>query len=311
MIGFRGIFLDWQAAAGAAGYEVGITPSASAHQDDIAGETAIVTGLTPDTDYAFRVRAWKIYRGSRLYSLWSDIVRRDGPRPASIGHQEDHTVEYGMGTITAAPNLPAGFPDPVAAIKAAINPAVAAWNTAAAAITGKNITICAFGSCAGRNHDGWIVTVKTVVNNTKDTGATDGSAHDEGCGRSVACVKASVADDHLRGMSLIIEEPAWECRNFNTMTGNCGEHAKIYWTDDSSHHEAKIIGLPFGNPPSYFYYINPTMTHEFGHTLGLHDFYNDRTMDHLTAVMNTHSVIEGEDEKQLRAIYAYHDSASH
>ena len=216
-----------------------------------------------------------------------------------------------MGTITAAPNLPAGFPDPVAAIKAAINPAVAAWNTAAAAITGKNITICAFGSCAGRNHDGWIVTVKTVVNNTKDTGATDGSAHDEGCGRSVACVKASVADDHLRGMSLIIEEPAWECRNFNTMTGNCGEHAKIYWTDDSSHHEAKIIGLPFGNPPSYFYYINPTMTHEFGHTLGLYDFYNDRTMDHLTAVMNTHSVIEGEDEKQLRAIYAYHDSASH
>ena len=85
VIGFRGIFLDWQAAAGQAGYEVGITPSASAHQDDIAGETAIVTGLTPDTDYAFRVRAWKIYRGSRLYSLWSDIVRRDGPRPASTG----------------------------------------------------------------------------------------------------------------------------------------------------------------------------------------------------------------------------------
>ena len=309
-IGFRGFFLDWHAAAGAAGYEVGITPSASDHEADVTGETAIVTGLTPETDYAFRVRAWKIYRGSRLHSLWSDTVRRDGPRPASIGHQEDHTVEYAMGTITAAPNLPVGIPDPVAAIKAAINPAVVAWNTAAATITGKNITICAFSSCAGRNHDGWIVTVKTVANNTKDTGATDGGAHDEGCGRSVACVKASVADDHLRGMSLIIEEPAWECRG-RTRTSACMEHAKIYWTDEPMHHGAKIIGLTSGNPPSYFYYINPTMIHEFGHTLGLHDFYNDPTMEHLTAVMNTHSLIEDEDEKQLEAIYAYHDSASH
>ena len=64
-------------------------------------------------------------------------------------------------------------------------------------------------------------------------------------------------------------------------------------------------------PPRCYVYVDRIMLHEFGHTLGLHDFYNDRTMDHLTAVMNTHSVIDDEDEMQLEAIYAYHDSASH
>lgn len=310
MIGLRGFMLEWQAATGAAGYEVLITPSSNSHQIDYSGETAEVTGLTPDTHYAFRVRASKTYQGSSLPSAWSDPVRRDAPRPSSIGHQEDHTVAYKVRSLTTDPGLPVGFPDPAAVIRAAIEPAAEAWNQAAAQLN-KALTICALSSCAGSNHDGWTVTVKTVSVNTKDSGDTDGSNHGVGCGRSVACVKAYVADDHLRDMSLIIEEPAWECRNFNENTGNCGEHAQIYWTDVSMHHEAKISGLPSGSPPSYLYYMIPTMTHEFGHTLGLHDFYNDPKMDHLDAVMNSFDEIQREDEKQLEAIYAYHDSASH
>ncbi len=311
IIGLRGFTLEWQAVAGANGYKVLITPSSNSHQIDYSGETAEVTGLTPETHYAFRVRASKTYQGSSLLSALSDPVRRDGPRPTSIGHQEDHTVEYRMGTITTAPGLPFGFPDPAAVIRAAIQPAAEAWNQAAAQLN-KALAICAFGTCAGSNHDGWTVTVKTVSVNTKDTGDTDGSNHGVGCGRSVACVKASVADDHLRDMSLIIEEPAWECRG-NSKTGTCTQR-RIFWTDESMHHEAKIRGLPVGSPPSYFFYMVPTMTHEFGHTLGLPDFYRDDETDLDTlpdAVMHSGVGIHKEDEKQLEAIYAYHDSASH
>ena len=63
-----------------------------------------------------------------------------------------------------------------------------------------------------------------------------------------------------------------------------------------------------------YYYMLPTMTHEFGHTLGLSDFYRDdeTQLDGLThAIMYSGPVIHSDDVKQLEAIYAYHDSASH
>ena len=57
----------------------------------------------------------------------------------------------------------------------------------------------------------------------------------------------------------------------------------------------------------YYVYVDRIMLHEFGHTLGLHDFYNDPTMDDLDAVMNTSYVIHAEDIKQLEAIYLLHN----
>ena len=56
------------------------------------------------------------------------------------------------------------------------------------------------------------------------------------------------------------------------------------------------------------------MLHEFGHTFGLDDFYDDPTMDHLDAVMNdpyTNKTPTAEDIAQLRAIYALHGSSPH
>ena len=50
------------------------------------------------------------------------------------------------------------------------------------------------------------------------------------------------------------------------------------------------------------------MMHEFGHTLGIHDFYNDPIMDWLVAVMNTNNDITDHDIEQLRAIYLLHTS---
>ena len=61
-----------------------------------------------------------------------------------------------------------------------------------------------------------------------------------------------------------------------------------------------------GSPGKYFVYVDRVTLHEFGHTLGLPDFYDDPTMDHLDAVMNTSFVIEDEDIEQLRAIYLLH-----
>ena len=60
------------------------------------------------------------------------------------------------------------------------------------------------------------------------------------------------------------------------------------------------------NPKTYFLYIDPVMLHEFGHTLGLPDYYADPTMDNLNAVMNGGGGITTEDIEQLRAIYLLH-----
>ena len=61
-------------------------------------------------------------------------------------------------------------------------------------------------------------------------------------------------------------------------------------------------------PKRYYAYVDRIMLHEFGHTLGLHDFYDDPTMAHLDAVMDTSNAIRPEDIAQLRAIYFHHGS---
>ena len=328
MRGNKGIFLRWDVAAGAQGYEVDPSPMGSSQQITVSGESAEVTGLTPGTEYSFRVRSWKPHGTSRLNSPWSDTVQLDARTPTNIGHQKDHIVLYMEGSITSAPSPPAGVPTPAAVISAAIGPAAGDWNTAATAIAGKNLTICESsdsGCHNNSNHDGGIVTVKTVNMNNKSTAAATHGNHDEGCGRSVACVKFDLDSSsdwdgrpgqHLGDMSLILEEPAYECRGFNKKTGTCAQHARIYWTDVQGNNRKPVPNLPVGSPPSYYYSIGPLMIHEFGHTLGLSDFYADDTtgLRYLDAVMENfhdHPVITAEDKAQLRAIYAIHDSGSH
>ena len=60
-------------------------------------------------------------------------------------------------------------------------------------------------------------------------------------------------------------------------------------------------------------YVGTVALHEFGHTLGLHDFYDDKTMVDLPSVMgkpdydNLRNIwIEHHDLEQLRAIYLLH-----
>ena len=204
-------------------------------------------------------------------------------------------------------------------IPASINLAARAWTNAAMAIAGKNLKICKVGACGGDNHDGGTVTVKTVVATTTDVGLPD-TNHRHGCGSSVACVKfgstsASAGPGrHLRDMSLVVEEPAWECRDDSTKTGACipAQHVRIYWTDKSGLDGSNVPGIP----NSYYHYIGSLMIHEFGHTLGLPDFYKrngvnwDERLSNVTAIMNLPTVAKGisllYDIAQLDAIYARH-----
>ena len=318
MIGGRGIELKWDAVAGATRYEVRVQDTTPPRIEKTTTFSVELTGLTPRLTYTFTLFAINDHAETA-----SDIRRARVPTPTHWwGHQEDHTVAYQKGSITAAPGLPSGVPDPAAVIAASINSAVTDWETATGMIMGKDLKICEVSACGASNHDRGVVTVKTVSAKTRDTGDPDSNNHNEGCGRSVACVKpgsSSRSDGpgrHMLNMSLIFEEPAWWCRGaVDPMTGSCAQHARVYWTD--------VQGLDLhpvprnnGSPPSFYWYVGATMIHEFGHTFGLPDFYNDDTtgLKDLPAVMDNehdHPTITTEDIEQLRAIYAVHDSASH
>ena len=322
MRGGKGISLSWRAVADADGYEVESSFVGTTKTDTVSIASIPFFGMTPGAVYGFRARALKPHGGDHLYSGWSGAVSYTAPTPTHWeGHQEDHTVAYEAGSITSAPGLPAGVPDAATVISAAIEPAAAAWTTAAMAIAGKNLKICKVAAC-GDNHDGGIVTVKTEDTNTKDTGAISHDP-DEGCGSSVACVKLGIPSssshssngpgNHLGNLWIIIEEPAWECKDPNAMAGGCppGQHFRIYWTDKSGLNEE-----PGPGPDTQYYYIGSVMIHEFGHTLGLPDFDTDdvTSLKGRPAVMgdyHTNMMITAEDIAQLRAIYAVHDSSDH
>ena len=200
MIGGRGVTLEWNPVAGADEYQVETSFSGGSTTADTSAEAISFIGLTPGATYSFKVRACKKQGMSCLYSPWSTTVDREAPEPTQLGHQEDHTVEYEEGTITPAPGLPSGVPDPATVIRGAINDAVANWNAAAATIAGKNLKICKAGSCGISNHDGGTITVQT------ESGPNPGL--NESCGNSTACTKDSPSppgraysghSPHLRG----------------------------------------------------------------------------------------------------------------
>ena len=117
MIGGRGITVEWNSVTGADEYQVKTSFNGGSTTTDASTETISFIGLTPGATYSFEVRACKKQGMSCLYSPWSTTVNRNAPTPTQLGHQEDHTVEYEVGSITPAPGLPSGIPDPATVIR--------------------------------------------------------------------------------------------------------------------------------------------------------------------------------------------------
>ena len=294
MIGGRGIKLEWKPADGAAGYEVEISPTPSVDKIDITGLTAEITGLTPGTIYTFKVLACNPCGASGLYSLPSIPIDFEAPEPTHSGHQADHTVEYVVGTIGNS------------VISDAIAPAVGAWNFAMSRL-GKGLNICADTDTNCVNPDGYTMTIKAVDN--KYDALTFSDDIDEGCGPSRACVKSTVRGGHMSEMHMVFEDPPWYAQKVKDGLWRVKEYV---WTKDR-YKNGKLIPClaPASTCAARFYvYADRVMLHEFGHTLGLSDFYLDTSTELIglpNAAMHTGFVITGEDLKQLEAIYLLHD----
>ncbi len=111
-------------------------------------------------------------------------------------------------------------------------------------------------------------------------------------------------------MTMVFEEPAYVCSG-----SMCLDPYRIVWTDDQTKDGAPTPSSTAADQEQYAF-IDWVMLHEFGHTLGLPDFYSGSTSENydsrlslLTAIMNKYWVakeIKDEDIEQLRAIYGLH-----
>ena len=302
--GARGIYLKWDASAGAQGYEVQVSPTGSSQQQvpTSSSEAVVVLGLTPFTNYTFTVRAWKMYDGSRLHSAPSEI-EREAPEPTLWwGHQADHNVKYAIGTIDNS------------FIQDAIWPAVDDWNDRLPEVMGKGLAICPAPGLAC--NDNFTVTIKTVDNKNQSIYKPN-TKPEEGCGHVRACVKpqgsggsSAGPGKHMENMVMVFEDPPWLAMNGD---GRPYTHTEYVWTDVRSKDNDPV---PCTEDPSTcamkpvrkYLYVGRVMRHEFGHTLGLPDFYNGKTgLSGLKAVMGlTSDDIEYQDIEQLKAIYLLH-----
>ena len=169
-------------------------------------------------------------------------------------------------------------------------------------------------------NDNFTVTIKTVDNKNKSIYEPNTNP-DEGCGHVRACVKpqgrgssSAGPGRHMENMVMVFEDPPWLALNV-AGTGKRDDytHTEYVWTADENLNDTMVPCKPGdlqcqAGPEKFYLYVGRVMRHEFGHTLGLPDFYQDETgLDLLKAVMGLNSDdIEDQDIEQLKAIYRLH-----
>ncbi len=306
MVGNRGLTLSWDVSnvtGKSISYVVEPIKSGASSVDteanvgyvSISSNTATVdvTKLYPKATYSFIVYPSNAAGKGVVRSLSKDIPL---PVQSKSGHQADHTVYYVKGTFTTTDQ---------SVLEDAVYDGAKAWNDKGLP---HDLLICndlPVGnteriSCNNKNTDGRSVTVKSV--------ATTATSDAGGCGDSIACVtvKQTTTSDfgyHRDNTEMIFEAPAYAC-----YTTACPTQRIWHWSTSGPHKKPRdSSNLSLG--------INvialKVAVHEFGHTLGLSDFYDDATtgLDGLTAVMDSsgnYPPIRTEDIKQLDAIYARH-----
>ena len=321
--GQRGVILTWNDdSVGATGYEVKVDPAVSgANLTNILGFTdnagvkkkrLEVWGTRGSDrvgflrDYTFKVWAVNGAIRAELPATW--VTGLDWPEHY-WGHQEDHVVAWVEITGNAV-------------IEQAIPRAVDEWEKHIGSIASLAFCMESEDSCNGdngTNRDKGVATIKSVNKQNKSTAETGfGNDLTIGCGKYAACVKKigtgrdSIGPGkHMTNMHVVFEDPPWRYDEFyDPLLGrNRLMHRKFIWTALK-----RLDGDYDRRRDAHYHYIDPTMVHELGHTLGLPDFYKSTSLFGTMGIMNAttkESVITGEDQAQLRAIYNQHNSSSH
>ena len=234
------------------------------------------------------------------------------PTPISSGHQADHTVKlvYGPTPIITPP--PAGVPNPLVVVPDSVGIAAAVWNSKMARLN-KGLSFCFLSNC-----DDHAVTIRMNMGD-KDTDITFNNDPLKDCAATVACAKkAYVLTEvnpthvvrHIIDSTIVIEEPAWVYFP-NSDPTLPGRHMRVYWTNVSAD-DYMFSGRDCKDECLFF--INATMAHELGHTLGLPDFAKyPGSLGRLKAIMNNvhdkaSMTVTNEDLRHLEKIYRDHSA---
>ena len=204
--------------------------------------------------------------------------------PLVLGHQGDHTVLWEIGSsevpVNIMPPLPAKLEDPENTFVKGIPIGADAWDDI------EGMSVC--NPCRS-NDDEFVVTIN--------------AAYSDDCVIGSACVDPGTTDPadghrspHFRNLTMTFEH--------NVVVGP----RRMFWTLDSNLNN-EDVPMTMGNYG--YYYIGWVMIHEFGHTLGIGDFYRSRQFQHLPSVMNRHDAPGSRsptinDRKHLREIYRAH-----
>ena len=253
-------------------------------QSGTSGPRALLTGTSADVrgipyrdGSAVELKVIGITENGRR-SPPSDIAIYSHTRLDANGHQHDHRVAYDIS--------PVGFGTVGTMTRAAVSAAVANWQRLFS-----GVRFCVHPCGAGVNTDGKVITVENALTEGLPHNGTTGNVR---CLDSVACLedipRGANVETHVGNHPLVIEEPAFYGRGHNG-----SPYRKVRWTHDPDKHNQ-----PTGE--SYderWKYIDRTVTHEFGHALGLEDIG-------YPGIMGTANEITSADIDRLREIYDGH-----
>ena len=325
-------------------YRFNLDKSTHVTLDVTNGGTAIIrkgrrtSGLTEYTSPATLEQTDEYTVAVSSHNTGSFTLKIKGRIPW-LGHQQDNTVKYLMGSMPQARSSPQPtnpVPDPATFIPEAMDEAARQWNIAARSNPG--LLVCKDdGSTNGCVFNGTdrITDNKDVLVNALP-GDNVGFLHrrdpwevfvlgSNHCGNTYACVKPRgvlsslqfvtklrwlpLVNDHLQDLTMVIEEPAWL---YNDSTGR---FTGRLWTDVDSRHLTAVNPSDRANIPGLeqafaytWIYAPGVIMHEFGHTAGLTDLY------HLTGysgyLMDTNydeTSIPSRDKAYIRQVYHNHN----